>query len=62
MPVKGRSLWIVALVLLGLALRLAPLVGDPLHQDEALYSFWGRLISTGRDPWLARRLGVGNAL
>lgn len=36
-----------------MTLRLVPLVGDPLHQDEALYGFWGRLISTGRDPWLA---------
>jgi 4-amino-4-deoxy-L-arabinose transferase-like glycosyltransferase len=36
-----------------MALRLVSLVGDPLHQDEALYGFWGRLISTGRDPWLA---------
>jgi 4-amino-4-deoxy-L-arabinose transferase-like glycosyltransferase len=36
-----------------MALRMVPLVADPLHQDEALYGFWGRLISAGRDPWLA---------
>jgi len=45
---------VVGLILLGTALRLFLLVGDPLHQDEALYAFWGRLISTGRDPWLAK--------
>ncbi len=44
---------IPALILLGTALRLVPLVGNPLHQDEALYGFWGRLASSGRDPWLA---------
>jgi 4-amino-4-deoxy-L-arabinose transferase-like glycosyltransferase len=46
-------IWIVLLLWLGMALRLVPLVGNPLHQDEALYGFWGRLISSGRDPWLA---------
>jgi 4-amino-4-deoxy-L-arabinose transferase-like glycosyltransferase len=44
---------VVVLVLLGLMLRLLPLIGDPLHQDEALYGYWGRLVQTGRDPWLA---------
>jgi hypothetical protein len=40
------------LVLAGLALRLVPLFRDPFHQDEVLYAFWGRLINSGRDPWL----------
>jgi 4-amino-4-deoxy-L-arabinose transferase-like glycosyltransferase len=34
-------------------LRLLPLVRDSLHQDEALYGFWGRLAGSGQDPWLA---------
>ena len=60
---RGLTLWsdiwraphlsIAALVLLGLILRLVPLVADPLHQDEALYGFWARLVSTGRDFWMA---------
>jgi 4-amino-4-deoxy-L-arabinose transferase-like glycosyltransferase len=45
--------YLVGLLLLGLSLRVLPLARDPLHQDEALYGFWGRLISSGRDPWLA---------
>jgi 4-amino-4-deoxy-L-arabinose transferase-like glycosyltransferase len=49
---KRPGLGVVVLILLGLALRLSPLLHDPLHQDEALYGFWGRLISSGRDPWL----------
>jgi 4-amino-4-deoxy-L-arabinose transferase-like glycosyltransferase len=40
------------LVLAGLVLRLLPLLRDPFHQDEVLYAFWGRLISSGRDLWL----------
>jgi 4-amino-4-deoxy-L-arabinose transferase-like glycosyltransferase len=44
---------VAILILLGIALRFFPLVRDPLHQDEALYGFWGRLIGAGRDPWLA---------
>jgi 4-amino-4-deoxy-L-arabinose transferase-like glycosyltransferase len=44
---------LLLILLLGLALRLPPLVRDPLHQDEALYGYWGRLISSGRDPWLS---------
>ena len=51
---RRRARWgLVALLWLGLALRLALLLENPLHQDEALYGYWGRLISSGRDPWLA---------
>lgn len=50
---KKPGLGVVVLILLGLALRLFPLLRDPLHQDEALYGFWGRLIGAGRDTWLA---------
>lgn len=48
----GRLAPLVGLVLVGLALRVVPLVNDPLHQDEALYGYWGRLVSSGQDPWL----------
>ena len=44
---------LLLILLLGLALRLPPLVRDPLHQDEALYGYWGRLVSSGRDAWLS---------
>jgi len=30
-------------------MRLSLLVQEPLHQDEALYGFWGRLIGSGQD-------------
>jgi len=50
---KAPVISVAVLITLGMALRLPPLVGDPLHQDEALYGFWGRLVSSGRDPWLA---------
>ena len=50
---RAPAAWVLVLLCLGMALRLVLLVGEPLHQDEALYGFWGRLISTGRDPWLA---------
>lgn len=50
---KAPIILVATLVVAGMALRLFPLLGDPLHQDEALYGFWGRLVSTGRDPWLA---------
>lgn len=41
------------LLLLGLALRISVLVNEPLHQDEALYGYWGRLVSSGQDVTLA---------
>jgi len=50
---RGRLAPLVGLVLVGLALRVVPLLNDPLHQDEALYGYWGRLVSSGQDPWLA---------
>jgi 4-amino-4-deoxy-L-arabinose transferase-like glycosyltransferase len=42
----------VGLLLLAWALRLPPLLRSPLHPDEALYGYWGLLISQGRDVWL----------
>lgn len=53
MPNKLDKWLLIVLLLVGLALRLAVLTRDPLHQDEALYGFWGRLIGSGKDVWLA---------
>ena len=41
------------LVVVGAALRLAPIGANRFHQDEALYSFWALQITTGRDPILS---------
>ena len=41
------------LLLLGWAMRAAVLTTHQLHPDEALYGYWGMLIVSGRDPWLA---------
>jgi 4-amino-4-deoxy-L-arabinose transferase-like glycosyltransferase len=43
---------LIAILLLGLALRLAPWGQNRLLEDEALYSYWGLQISTGTDPLL----------
>ena len=43
---------LVALLLMGMAARLLPLTANRFHQDEAIYSYWGRLIASGRDPLL----------
>lgn len=49
----GGFRWaLVGLLLLAWALRLPPLFHSPLHPDEALYGYWGLLISQGRDAWL----------
>jgi 4-amino-4-deoxy-L-arabinose transferase-like glycosyltransferase len=45
---------VVGLLLVAWALRVPPLLRDPLHSDEALYGYWGLLI--GRDPWLTHVL------
>jgi 4-amino-4-deoxy-L-arabinose transferase-like glycosyltransferase len=46
------QIFVLVLVLLGAVLRLTVMTRAPLHQDEALYGYWGRLISSGRDTWL----------
>jgi len=43
---------LVGLLLAAWMLRLPPLLHSPLHPDEALYGYWGLLISQGRDAWL----------
>jgi len=58
MRLKGgvRSHWVALslalLLLVGAALRLAPIGANRFHQDEALYSFWALQVATGRDPIL----------
>jgi len=50
----SRGRWaLVALVLLGWALRLPPILDNRFHADEALYAYWGLLIGRGQDLWLA---------
>jgi 4-amino-4-deoxy-L-arabinose transferase-like glycosyltransferase len=48
--------WPASLVLAILAaavLRLAPLLANRFHPDEALYAYFARLIASGHDPMLA---------
>ncbi len=39
-------------LLIGWALRIWDWHAFPYHPDEAIYGYWARLISSGRDPWL----------
>jgi len=52
--VGGRwvAFGLALLMVIGAALRLAPIGANRFHQDEALYSFWALQITTGRDPIL----------
>ena len=43
---------LIAILLLGLALRLAPWGHNRFLEDEALYATWGLQIATGADPML----------
>ncbi|MGD2207491.1 MAG: hypothetical protein PVH17_12010 [Anaerolineae bacterium] len=47
-----QSVVLVAILLLGLALRLAPWGQNRFLEDEALYATWGLQIVTGADPML----------
>jgi hypothetical protein len=49
---RWAALSLALLVVVGAALRLAPIGANRFHQDEALYSFWALQIATGRDPIL----------
>ncbi len=42
----------LALILIGFAVRVAYIGVDSLHEDEAVYAYWARLIASGRDPLL----------
>ena len=43
---------LVAILFLGLLLRLAPWGSNRFLEDEALYAYWGLQIATGADPML----------
>jgi 4-amino-4-deoxy-L-arabinose transferase-like glycosyltransferase len=47
-----RTALLLAILLLGLALRLAPWGQNRFLEDEALYAYWGLQIATGADPML----------
>ena len=53
---RNRTFWqgasLAAILLLGLALRLAPWGQNRFLEDEALYAYWGLQIATGADPLL----------
>ncbi len=46
--------WLVGWLAAGAALRLWSSGWFPLREDEALYAYWARLISSGQDPMLER--------
>jgi 4-amino-4-deoxy-L-arabinose transferase-like glycosyltransferase len=50
-PLKQATL-LIAILLLALALRLAPWGDNRFLEDEALYAYWGLQIATGADPML----------
>jgi hypothetical protein len=49
---RWQSVALIAILFLGLALRLAPWGQNRFLEDEALYAAWGRQIATGADPML----------
>ena len=51
---KGWRFLTWGLLLLAWGLRVAVVTAHRLHPDEALYGYWGMLVLSGRDPWLAR--------
>src|SRR5687768_11838567 len=51
---RSSVLWMALIVLIGAALRIAPLTDNRLHPDEALFGTLARLIISGKDPILAQ--------
>ena len=49
---KTTIVFLIAILLLALALRLAPWGDNRFLEDEALYAAWGLQIATGADPML----------
>jgi len=49
---KYRSVALIAILLLALALRMAPWGDNRFLEDEALYAAWGLQIASGADPML----------
>jgi 4-amino-4-deoxy-L-arabinose transferase-like glycosyltransferase len=50
----GALAWLVGWLALGAGLRFWSAGRFPLREDEALYAYWARLISSGLDPMLER--------
>lgn len=50
----SERLWVMLWLGVGLILRLLSFGRFPLREDEALYAYWARLISSGLDPMLER--------
>ncbi len=50
----GRGIVVGGWLLVGLALRVWQFGWHPLREDEALYGYWARLISSARDVMLER--------
>ncbi len=46
------AIGLALLMVIGAALRFAPIGANRFHPDEALYSFWALQVATGRDPIL----------
>jgi 4-amino-4-deoxy-L-arabinose transferase-like glycosyltransferase len=44
---------LLAVMLVAWLVRVQVALPGTLHPDEALYAYWGRLIASGRDPWLS---------
>jgi len=49
---SGEWIWVTAWLALGMFLRIWSLGRFPLREDEALYAYWARLISSGQDTML----------
>lgn len=53
---RTTKIWLLALLLIGLALRLPGLFANTFQADEALFATWARLIAVWRDPLLTTQL------
>ena len=49
---SSEWIWVTAWLALGMFLRIWSLGRFPLREDEALYAYWARLISSGQDTML----------
>lgn len=50
----GAGMWLALWLGIGMALRMWSFSWFQLREDEALYAYWARLISSGQDPMLER--------
>jgi len=49
---RSDWVWVTAWLALGMVLRVWTLGRFPLREDEALYAYWARLVSSGQDTML----------